>query len=80
VTAGNYETRAPFFAHNQRSSRKAGPRAQGAPPRRDVDEETIFPLLRRYPAAGIYNGAGFDRWRQSGTRNPKLMYMTRELP
>jgi ATP-dependent helicase HrpA len=80
LTAGNYETRAPFFAHNQRLVKDVQELEHKAR-RRDVlvDEHTIFRFYDDIVPQGIYNGAGFDKWRQDAERaNPKLLFMTRE--
>ena len=80
LTAGNYETRAPFFAHNQRLVKEVQELEHKAR-RRDVlvDEATIFHFYDDIVPADIYNGAGFDKWRQDAERaNPKLLFMTRE--
>ncbi|HYK13298.1 MAG TPA: ATP-dependent RNA helicase HrpA, partial [Burkholderiales bacterium] len=80
LTAGNYETRVPFFAHNQRLVKEVQELEHKAR-RRDVlvDEATIFHFYDDIVPADIYNGAGFDKWRQHAERaNPKLLFMTRE--
>ena len=80
LTAGNFETRAPFFAHNQRLVKEVQDLEHKAR-RRDVlvDEETIFRFYDALIPADIYNGAGFDKWRSDTEQaNPKLLFMTRE--
>ena len=80
LTAGNFETRAPFFAHNQRLVKEVQDLEHKAR-RRDVlvDEETIFRFYDALIPADIYNGAGFDKWRSDAEQaNPKLLFMTRE--
>ena len=80
LAAGNYETRAPFFAHNQRLVKEVQDLEHKAR-RRDVlvDEETIFRFYDERIPADIYNGAGFDKWREDAERaNAKLLFMTRE--
>ena len=53
LVAGEYETRAPFFAHNQRLIEEvAGTRAQGAPPRRAGRRAGAVRVLRRADPAG----------------------------
>ncbi len=80
LAAGNYETRAPFFAHNQRLVKDVQELEHKAR-RRDVlvDEETIFRFYDERIPADIYNGAGFDKWRQdSEGADSKLLFMSRE--
>ena len=80
LAAGNFETRAPFFAHNQRLVKEVQELEHKAR-RRDVlvDEETIFRFYDELVPQDIYNGAGFDKWREDAERvNPKLLFMTRE--
>jgi len=80
LTAGNFETRAPFFAHNQRLVKELQELEHKAR-RRDVlvDEETIFRFYDALVPPGVYNGVAFDQWREEAERaNPKLLFMTRE--
>jgi ATP-dependent helicase HrpA len=80
LTAGQFETRAPFFAHNQRLVKEVQELEHKAR-RRDVlvDEEMIFRFYDALVPPGVYNGAAFDKWREEAERgNPKLLFMTRE--
>ncbi len=80
LTAGLYTTRAPFFAHNQRLVKEVQD-LEHKTRRRDVlvDDETIFRFYDALLPPDIYNGAGFDKWREDAERaNPKLLFMTRE--
>jgi ATP-dependent helicase HrpA len=80
LAEGNFETRAPFFAHNQRLVREVQELEHKAR-RRDVlvDDETIFRFYDDIVPPDIYNGAGFDKWRGDAERaNARLLFMTRE--
>ena len=80
LAAGNYETRAPFFAHNQRLVKEVQELEHKAR-RRDVlvDEETICGFYDALVPPDVYNGAAFEKWREDAERaDPKLLFMTRE--
>ena len=80
LVAGEYETRAPFFAHNRGLVREIEALEHKAR-RRDVlaSDEAIFAFYDARVAAGIVNGAGFERWREEAERrDPRLLFMTRE--
>ncbi|MDB5809387.1 MAG: ATP-dependent helicase [Betaproteobacteria bacterium] len=80
LTAGNYETRAPFFTHNQQLVKEVQ-ELEHKTRRRDVlvDEATIVNFYDDLLPPDIYNGAGFDHWRKEAEHaNPKLLFMTRE--
>ncbi len=80
LTAGQFETRALFFAHNQRLVKEVQELEHKAR-RRDVlvDEETIFRFYDALVPAGVYNGAAFEKWREEAERGqPQLLFMTRE--
>ncbi len=80
LTAGNFDTRAPFLAHNQRLVKEVQ-ELEHKTRRRDVlvDDATIERFYDERVPAGIHNGAGFEKWREEAERaNPKLLFMTRE--
>ena len=80
LVAGEYETRAPFFAHNRRLLADIEALEHKAR-RRDVlvDEEAIFAFYDALIPEGIVNGAGFEAWREEAERpDPKLLHLTRE--
>ena len=80
LAAGNFETRAPFFAHNQQLVKDVQELEHKAR-RRDVlvDDETIFRFYDGLIPADIYNGGAFEKWRAEAERtNPRLLFMTRE--
>ncbi len=84
LVEGEYETRAPFFAHNQKLIHEIE-RLEHKSRRPDilVDDELIFAFYEsRVPAgieAGIHNGADFDKWRKEAERDDaKLLFLSRE--
>ena len=80
LVAGEYETRAPFFAHN-RQLRKEVEALEHKARRRDVlvSDEAIYAFYDGVVAPGIVNGADFEQWREQAERaNPKLLFMTRD--
>jgi ATP-dependent helicase HrpA len=80
LVAGEYETRAPFFAHNLRL-RKDVEALEHKARRRDVlvDDEAIYAFYDALIPQGIHDGAAFERWREQAERaNPRLLHMTRD--
>jgi ATP-dependent helicase HrpA len=80
LVAGEYETRAPFFAHN-RQLRKDIEALEHKARRRDVlvSDDAIYAFYDGVLPQGIVDGAGFERWREEAERaNPKLLFMTRD--
>jgi ATP-dependent RNA helicase HrpA len=80
LVAGEYETRAPFFAHN-RQLRKDVEALEHKARRRDVlvSDEAIYAFYDGVVPQGIVNGAGFEQWREQAEReNPKQLFMTRD--
>jgi ATP-dependent helicase HrpA len=80
LVAGEFDTRAPFLAHN-RSLLKEIEALEHKARRRDVlvDEEAIYAFYDGVVPEGIVNGAGFEKWRAEAERaNPRLLYLTRE--
>src|SRR6185436_1079259 len=80
LVAGQYETRAPFLAHNRRLVAEVEALEHKAR-RRDVlvDEGAIFAFYDALVPEGIVNGAGFEAWREEAERaSPKLLHLTRE--
>jgi ATP-dependent helicase HrpA len=80
LVAGEYETRAPFFARNRRLLAEVEALEHKAR-RRDVlvDEEAIFAFYDALIPEGIVNGAGFEAWRAEAERGkPELLFLTRE--
>jgi ATP-dependent helicase HrpA len=80
LVAGEFETRAPFFAHNQQLLEQVSELEHKAR-RQDVlvDEERLFAFFDARIPTGIVNGSGFERWRREAEQvNPKLLYLTRD--
>ena len=80
LVRGEYETRAPFFAHN-RQLRKDVEALEHKARRRDVlvSDEAIYAFYDAVIPPGIVNGAGFEQWREQAERaNPKFLFMTRD--
>ena len=80
LAAGEYETKAPFFVHNQRLIAEI--RALEHKARRPdvlVDDEALFAFYEARVPAGIHNGAAFEHWRKDAeAADPRLLFMTRE--
>ncbi len=80
LAAGELETRGEFFRHNQKlvaELRELEAKAR----RRDVlvDEHTVYEFYDAILPEGIYNAAGFERWRRKAEADaPKLLFLTRE--
>jgi len=77
---GEFNTQAPFFAHNQKLI--ADIEALEHKSRRPdvlVDDELIFAFYDARIPAGIHNGAAFEHWRKEAEReNPKLLYLKKD--
>jgi len=80
LVEGEYETRAAFFAHNQRLVRDIE-RMEHKSRRPDilVDDELILAFYEARVPEGITNGADFEKWlKEAGHGNPKLLHLARE--
>jgi ATP-dependent helicase HrpA len=80
LVAGEYETRAAFFAHNQRMLREIR-ELEHRSRRLDVlvDDELIFAFYDRLIPSDVCNGAGFEHWRTEAERdNPRLLFLVRD--
>jgi ATP-dependent helicase HrpA len=80
LVAGEYDTRAPFFAHNRRLVAEVEALEHKAR-RRDVlvSEEALYAFYDARLPAGLCDGASFERWREQAEReNPRLLFMTRD--
>ncbi len=80
LVEGEFETRAPFFAHNQRL-RKEIERLEHKSRRPDilVDEELIYAFYGARVPEGITNGADFEKWRKEAERAQSgLLQLRRE--
>ena len=80
LVAGEFNTLAPFFAHNQKLIHDIEVLEHKA--RRPdvlVDEELIFAFYDSRIPPHIHNGAAFEAWRKEAERNqPKLLYLQRD--
>ncbi|MDD4977319.1 MAG: ATP-dependent RNA helicase HrpA [Gallionella sp.] len=80
LVGGEFETRAPFFMHNQKLI--ADIEALEHKARRPdvlVDDELIFAFYDARVAADIHNGASFEHWRKEAERNDaKLLYLKKD--
>ncbi|MBI1174856.1 MAG: ATP-dependent RNA helicase HrpA [Sideroxydans sp.] len=77
---GEFDTRAPFFAHNRKLIHDIEALEHKA--RRPdvlVDDELIFAFYDARIPQGIHNGAAFEHWRKEAERdNPKLLFLQRD--
>ncbi len=79
LVEGDYEARAPFFAHNRRLVADIE-RLEHKSRRPDilVDDELIFAFYDARVPQGIHNGADFEKWRREAERaDPRLLYLRR---
>ena len=85
LVGGEFETRAPFFAHNRKLI--ADIEALEHKARRPdvlVDDELIFAFYesripRQFSGHDIHNGATFEAWRKEAERaDPKLLYLKKD--
>jgi ATP-dependent helicase HrpA len=80
LVAGDYDTRAPFFAHNQKLIKEIE-NLEHKSRRLDVlvDDQLIAAFYDKEIPADIVNGAGFEKWYKDASRdNPKLLFLNRE--
>lgn len=77
---GDYETKAPFFAHNQRLMREIE-NLEHKSRRTDVliDESLIAAFYDQHLPDSIINGFSFEKWYKEATKNnPRLLYLNRD--
>ena len=80
LVAGDFETRAPFLAHNQKLIREIE-NLEHKSRRLDVlvDDELIAAFYDKVLPADICNGITFEKWHKEVTREqPTLLYLNRE--
>jgi ATP-dependent helicase HrpA len=80
LVEGEFDTRAPFFAHNRRLVHEIE-RLEHKQRRPDilVDDELIRAFYDERIPPGIHNGADFEKWRKEAEReNLKLLHLKRE--
>ena len=80
LVGGDYETRAPFFAHNHKLVKEIE-NLEHKSRRQDVlvDDELIAAFYDKLIPADVVNGAGFEKWHKDATtQEPKLLYLNRD--
>ena len=80
LVAGDYETRAPFYAHNHKLVREIE-NLEHKSRRQDVlvDDQLIAAFYDAEIPKDVVNGAGFEKWYKDASRdNPKLLFLNRE--
>ncbi len=80
LVAGEWETRLPFLAANQKLVRQVA-ELEHKSRRQDVlvDDELIYAFYDQQLPAQICNGAAMERWyRDAARENPRLLLLTRE--
>ena len=80
LVEGEYETRAPFYAHNQRLVREIEElEHKSRRPDVLVDDELIYAFYDALVPAEATNGIGFEKWREEAEKkSPKLLYLKRD--
>lgn len=80
LVEGEFDTRAPFFAHNQKLIHDIETLEHKA--RRPdvlVDDELIYAFYDSRVGAELHNGAAFEVWRKQAERaEPKLLYLKKD--
>ncbi|UZG42926.1 ATP-dependent RNA helicase HrpA [Caldimonas thermodepolymerans] len=77
---GEWDTRLPFLAHNQKMVRQVE-ELEHKSRRQDVlvDDELIYAFYDQQVPADVTSGATFERWyREESRRRPRLLMLTRE--
>ena len=77
---GDFDTRAPFFAHNQRLIREIE-NLEHKSRRQDVlvDEELIAAYYDKLIPADVCTAVGFEQWlKKASDDNPKLLHLSRD--
>lgn len=80
LVAGEFDSRAPFFEHNQKLMEEVQ-ELEHKSRRQDVlvDEERMVAFYDARIPADMHNGAAFERWRREAEKaDPKLLYMSRD--
>ncbi|HJW55497.1 MAG TPA: ATP-dependent RNA helicase HrpA, partial [Burkholderiaceae bacterium] len=80
LVAGEFDTRAPFLAHNQKLVREIE-NLEHKSRRLDVlvDEQLIAAFYDKLIPADIHNGIAFEKWHKDATaKHPKLLYLNRD--
>lgn len=80
LVGGDYDTRAPFFAHNHKLIKEIE-NLEHKSRRLDVlvDDQLIIAFYDKLIPTDVVNGAGFEKWHKDVTHdNPKLLFLNRE--
>jgi ATP-dependent helicase HrpA len=80
LVGGEFDTRAPFFAHNQKLIREIE-NLEHKSRRLDVlvDDDLIAAFYDRLLPADVCNGIAFEKWHKEATlKSPKLLYLNRD--
>ena len=80
LVEGEWESKAPFFIHNQ-NLRRDIERLEHKSRRPDVlvDDELIYAFYDSVVPAGLCTGAGFEAWRREAeSGDPRLLFLKRE--
>ncbi|SFV16338.1 ATP-dependent RNA helicase HrpA [Pseudoduganella namucuonensis] len=80
LVGGDYDTRAPFFAHNHKLVKEIE-NLEHKSRRLDVlvDDELIAAFYDKLVPADVVNGAGFEKWHKDATAaEPKLLFLNRD--
>jgi len=80
LVAGDFDTHAPFFAHNRKLVADIASLEHKAR-RQDVlvDDEALFAFYAERVPAEVHSAAAFERWRKGAEQeDPQLLFMTRE--
>lgn len=80
LVGGDYDTRAAFYAHNQKLVREIE-NLEHKSRRQDVlvDDQLIEAFYDKEIPADVVNGAGFEKWyKDASYDNPKLLFLIRD--
>ena len=80
LVGGDFETRAPFFAHNQKLVRDIE-NLEHKSRRQDVlvDDHLIAAFYDKLIPAEVHNGIAFEKWHKDATaQQPKLLFLNRD--
>lgn len=80
LVGGDYDSRAPFFAHNHKLVREIE-NLEHKSRRQDVlvDDQLIEAFYDKEIPAEVVNGAGFEKWyKDASADNPKLLFLIRD--
>jgi ATP-dependent helicase HrpA len=80
LVAGEWDTKLPFLAHNQKMVRQVQ-ELEHKSRRQDVlvDDELIFAFYDRHIPADVHSGASLERWfRHAGKADPRLLQLSKE--